>query len=135
MDITAKQIQDLWNNGGTIDRGDNHGPITLDDFEGLDIDTDDNGTPADDMWQVLADQVNSEPSGEAIAGSNAELTLQKLRLATRAANEAHQKAEDADAERDGLIRTALAQKAPVRAIQDASDRSRSRIYQIRDGRR
>ncbi|WP_282790905.1 hypothetical protein [Streptomyces sp. CC224B] len=127
MKVTAQQIRDLWKNGGSIDRGDDYTPVTLEDFEGLDIDTDDEGNPTEEMWQVLADQVNSELPG-AHAGPTAEGDLlDDIAAAARAIT-------DAEEHRDSLIRAAIG-RVPVTAIADAAGLTRARIYQIRDGRR
>ncbi|MFH9072701.1 hypothetical protein [Streptomyces alboflavus] len=127
MKVTAQQIKTLWATNGTIDRGDDLPPVTLEDFEGLDIDTDDDGTPTEDMWQVLADQVNSEIP-DAHPGPTAEGDLlDDIATAARAIT-------NAEEHRDSLIRAAIG-RVPVTAIANAAELTRARIYQIRDGRR
>lgn len=128
MKVTAQQIKNLWTDGAVIDRGDDYAPVTLDDFDGMDIDTDDAGTPTDDMWQVLADQVNSETEGKVAAGSTHADTLQQI---TEAADRIVQDEDD----RDAMIRAAISDGIPVTAIANAAHLSRARIYQIRDRRR
>lgn len=57
--VTADQVRELWERGGRIER---HGmaAITQDDLGVLDVDTDDDGRPFDNQWQVIADQLNTE---------------------------------------------------------------------------
>ncbi|MFE9016713.1 hypothetical protein [Streptomyces cyaneofuscatus] len=128
MQVTVEQIKNLWANGGTINRGDDYAPVTLEDFEGLDFNTDDDGTPTEESWQVLADQVNSELPG-AHPGPTAEGDLlDEISNVAHAIREGEQR-------RDQLIRKAVAARISVTAIATHADLSRSRIYQIRDGRR
>lgn len=127
MNVTIAQIKNLWHNGGTIDRGDDYTPITQDDLGVLDIDTDDNGTPLDDQWQVIADQFNSNAVGEPTSSAQHE-ALDSIADVVKTLH-------DTEIERDDLIRQAIAAGAPVIAIAERADLSRSRIYQIRDGRR
>lgn len=127
MNVTIDQIKNLWHNGGTIDRGDDYAPITQDDLGALDIDTDDNGTPLDTEWQVIADQFNSNEAGEPTSSAQHE-TLDSIAAVVKTLH-------DAEIERDDLIRQAIAEGAPVIAIAARAELSRARIYQIRDGRR
>lgn len=57
-ETTAEQIQNLFDNGGQIDLP-NGDTLTHDGLvqyiDACDIDTDDNGRPTDDQWQILAD--------------------------------------------------------------------------------
>ncbi|WP_327135910.1 hypothetical protein OG311_38070 (plasmid) [Streptomyces sp. NBC_01343] len=127
MRVTVKQIKDLWHNGGIIDRGEDYPPLTQDDLGALDVDTDETGVPLDDMWEVLADQLNSNEPGE--PSNDAQRTTLEL------IEETVQRIHDAEIERDALIRQAIAERAPVIAIAERAGLSRARVYQIRDGRR
>ena len=129
MQITAEQVRDLWNNGGRIDRGDDLSPVTQDDLSALigAIDTDDQGNPLDTEWEILADQLNSDEPGEPASGE------QERMLAAVA--DAAAVVRDAEGERNERIRSAIAARVPIIAIGKKANLSRSRIYQIRDGRR
>jgi len=129
--ITAEQVRALWmdpNPAARIDRGDDYEIVTQDDLGALasELDTDDDGVPLDDQWQVLADQLNTARPGEA-SSSAGEQTLQHLR-------DARAKRESADAEFYAAIRDAMvAKRAPVTAMAKAAGYSRARMYQIKDG--
>lgn len=128
--ITPDQVKNLWYHGGQIDRGDDYSPVTIDDLHGLDIDTDDDGTPTDDMWQVLADQLNSEQPGEVGGGPGGETynILQRTLIRLQAAQDTADELKD---ERDDLIRQALAERVPYKALEDLTGLSRGRLDQIR----
>lgn len=128
MLVTAQQIKNLWTNGGRIDRGDNYSPIILADFEGLDFDTDDDGTPTEESWQILADQLNSEVPGAHPGPTPRGDLLDEISAAAQAITEEEQR-------RDQLIRQAVTNRIAVTAIAEAAGLSRARVYQIRDGRR
>lgn len=133
--ITATQVRELWedpNPAATIDRGDDRAPVTKDDLGALasGLDTDDDGHPVADQWDVLADQLNSDAPGTSTAG---ELLLQQISDARRERDRVKKTADD---EFNTLIREAEASKlVPVTALAEAAGLSRARIYQIRDGRR
>ncbi|WP_282790906.1 hypothetical protein [Streptomyces sp. CC224B] len=60
MTVTAQQVQNLWDNGGTLDRGQGHEPVHQQELGEMgDIDVHDDGTLGPGMAQVLADQINS----------------------------------------------------------------------------
>lgn len=128
MQVTAQQIKNLWTNGGTIDRGDDYSPVSLADFEGLDFDTDDDGTPTEESWQVLADQLNSELPGAHPGPTARGDLLDEIAAAAAAITEEEQR-------RDQLIRQAIKDRIAVTVIAEAAELSRARVYQIRDGRR
>lgn len=135
--ITPEQIRTLWdspNPNATIDRGDDLEPVTKDDLGALAsaLDTDDEGHPLHDQWQILADQLNTNTLGEPTS-TTGHLLLQEI---SDARIERDRVKADADAEFNAIIRAAVASKrAPVTAIAAAAQLSRERIYQIRDGRR
>ena len=136
MNVTIEQIKNLWNNGGTIDRGDDYAPITQDDLGALDIDTDDNGTPLESEWQVIADQLNSEVEGVPSSSAGQDF----LQVVADARLERDKAKDAADKKFNDLIRSfMLTEKkdrpASVMAVAAAADMSRERMYQIRDGRR
>lgn len=127
MNITADQVRTLWTHGGTIRRGEDYAPITQDDLGALDIDTDDDGTPLPDQWDIIADQLNSAAPGEP-ANDAQHGILDAIEDIVR-------RIRDAELERDDIIRQAVAEGIPVISIAERADLSRARIYQIRDGRR
>ncbi|MEU0596228.1 hypothetical protein [Streptomyces ardesiacus] len=135
--VTAEQIRTLWNSPNpeaVIERGDDFEPVTKDDLGALAsyLDTDDEGYPLDDQWQVIADQLNGTTPGEPTSSAGHDL-LQRIRDARA---ERDRVKTEADNEFNAIIRAAVASgQAPVIAIAEAADMSRSRIYQIRDGRR
>lgn len=133
MNITADQVRNLWNNGGRIDRGDDHAPITQDDLSALidAVDTDDHGDPLDTEWEILADQLNGNEPGEPTSGQQHHLlaAVEDAAAATRDA------AKDRTEDRDERIRSAIAAGVPVITIAKRAGLSRARVYQIRDGRR
>jgi hypothetical protein len=58
MNITADQIEDLYNHGGELElpNGDTLTRDALTQYiDACDIDTDDDGTPLDSQWEILAD--------------------------------------------------------------------------------
>ncbi|MFJ3699557.1 hypothetical protein ACIPW9_36445 [Streptomyces sp. NPDC090052] len=124
MEITADQIEDLFTSGGTIDLPNGE---TLDRDElrtyidATDIDTDDNGTPLDSQWQMLAD----------ILGAPDPSNVSELVEITAAAN----RIIAAEQARDEKIRAALTAGHSAIAVGHAANLSRGRIYQIRDRRR
>ncbi|MFF8747814.1 hypothetical protein [Streptomyces californicus] len=132
--VTAEQIIGLWkepNLSAVIDRGDDFEPVTKDDLAVL-IETDDEGRPLDDQWEIIADQLNSVVPGEptSTAGHNVLAEIRDARI------ERDRVKKEADDEFNALIREAVvSKKTPVAAIADAAQMSRARIYQIRDGRR
>lgn len=123
-EIAAEQIENLFDNGGQIQlpSGDTLTRDSLVQYiDACDIDTDDNGRPADDQWQILADVLGApDPSN---VGELVEVTAAANRITK------------AERDRDDKIRAAIAAGHSVIAIADAADLSRARIYQIRDGRR
>ena len=135
--ITTEQVRDLWdapNPAAMIDRGGDYEPVTKEDLGVLasDLDTDDDGYPLPGQWEVLADQLNSNPPGEPTSTSGATLLQQ---IADARGNRDQVKAR-ADAEFNDLIRAGVAsKKAPVAAIAAAAGLSPARVYQIRDRRR
>ena len=135
--VTTQQIRALWddpNPNAVIDRGDHFEPVTKDDLGTLasDLDTDDEGYPLDDQWKIIVDQVNSEASGRGGLAGGLDL-LDEIRDARIERDRIKDQADD---KFNALIRAAIAsKKAPVIAIANAADMSRTRIYQIRDGRR
>ncbi|MFJ3762954.1 hypothetical protein [Streptomyces sp. NPDC090080] len=135
--VTVEQVRTLWdspNPRAVIERGDDFEPVTKDDLAVLvpALDTDDDGYPLDDQWEVLVDQLNSETPGVPTSTAGDDL-LQEIRDARI---ERDRVKSQADNEFNALIRAAVAsRKASVIAIADAADMTRSRIYQIRDGRR
>lgn len=131
--ITAEQVRALWNDpAAVIDRGDGYELVTQDDLGVFDIDTDDDGIPLADQWQVIADQLNSTPSGKPTSTAG-HVLLQQI---VDARTERDRVKREADEQFNAVIRAAVASgKVPVVAIAEAADLSRGRIYQIRDGRR
>ncbi|MET9930399.1 MULTISPECIES: hypothetical protein [unclassified Streptomyces] len=135
--VTPEQIRALWDDPNphtVIERGDDLAPVTQDDLSALasGLDTDDEGYPLDDQWEVLASHLNSEIPGVP-ASTAGETLLQEIR---EARTERDRVKTEADAEFNALIRAAVeSRKVPVIAIAEAADMTRSRIYQIRDGRR
>lgn len=131
--ITPDQARELWDNpnpAATIDRGDNYAPVTKDDLEALasDLDTDEDGYPLADQWDVLAEQLNSDPLDEP-----------RDTLLDEIADASHRRDRvkaEADASFNEVIRAAVASKrVAVTAIAASAGLSRERIYQIRDARR
>lgn len=135
--VTTDQVRALWSDpspNAHIDRGDDYQPVTKADLGALSsgIDTDDDGYPLDDQWEVLADQLNGETPGEPTSTAGDDL-LQQIADARTRRDRAKSTADD---EFNSAIRAAVASKsAPITAIAAAADLSRERIYQIRDGRR
>lgn len=127
MDITADQVRNLWHNGGTIDRGDEYDVLRQADVFALvengDVDTEDDGTPTEEMWQVLAD---------ALSFADTDHPRERALIAIE---DAAARLANAEGERDDAIRKALTEGASVIAIASAAGLSRARIYQIRDRRR
>lgn len=138
--ITADQIRELWddpNENAVIDRGDDYAPVPKADLGALasEIDTDDEGRPLDDQWDVLADQLNSWAPGEPTNTQTADV-LQEIIDARRRLDQAQAADADAATEFNNIIRAAVRdRKAAVTAIAAAAGLSRERIYQIRDRRR
>jgi hypothetical protein len=124
MDITAEHIKDLFNHGGSLELADGD-TFTRDDLityiGACDIDTDADGTPLDDQWQLLADVLGSPDPSDTSALTDVIATAHRLSLAETA--------------RDDAIRAAIAAGYPVIGIANAARLSRARIYQIRDHRR
>lgn len=124
MNITADHIADLFDNGGELELP-NGDTLTHDDLvqyiDACDIDTDDNGRPLDDQWQILAD----------VLGAPDPANMPELADVAAAASRIGQ----AEETRDKAIRAALDAGHSVVSIANAADLSRARIYQIRDGRR
>lgn len=124
MEITAETIEDLYNRGGSLELADGD-TFTRDDLityiGAFDIDTDDNGTPLADQWQLLADVLEAPDPGNTIGLTDVIATAHKLSLAETA--------------RDEAIRAAITAGYPVIGIANAARLSRARIYQIRDHRR
>lgn len=135
--VTADQIIDLWeapNLSAVIDRGADFEPVTKGDLAALAalVETDDEGRPLADQWELLADQLNSAVPGEPTSTAGHDV-LEEIRTARKERDRVKAEADDAF---NGLIRAAVtSKKAPVAAIAEAADMSRARIYQIRDGRR
>lgn len=125
MSITAEQIENLFNNrGGNLELADGD-TFTRDDLvqfiDACDIDTDDDGTPLEGQWQLLAEVLGApDPSNtsELVAVTAASY---RLRVAEK--------------ERDESIRIAIEAGHSVIGIANSAGLSRSRVYQIRDGRR
>ncbi|MCO8308787.1 hypothetical protein [Streptomyces sp. RKCA744] len=135
--VTAEQIRILWNSPNpeaVIERGSDFEPVTKGDLGALasELDTDDDGYPLDDQWQVIADQLNGNTPGEPASSAGQDL----LRQIREARAERDRVKDGADDKFNAIIRAAVAsRKAPVTSIAEAAEMSRSRIYQIRDGRR
>ncbi|MFE1361297.1 hypothetical protein [Streptomyces harbinensis] len=135
--VTAEQIRTLWdspNPNAALDRGAHFEPLTKDDLGALasEVDTDDDGYPLDNQWQLLADQINGNEPGEPTSTAGDDL-LQEI---SEARAERDRVKTAADDQFNELLRAAVASKrAPVTAIASAAKLSRERIYQIRDGRR
>jgi hypothetical protein len=131
--VTAEQVRTLWddpNPNASIDRGDEYEPVTQDTLGVLasGLDTDDDGYPLEDQWEVLADQLNTAAAGEPTS-TQGETLLHEI-------EDARLRRAEADEQFYAAIREAVASKlAPVTAIAAAAGLSRERIYQIRDGRR
>lgn len=127
MNITANEIEDLWNHGGTLDRGDDYNPLTREDVAALvengEIDTDDDGVPLNHEWQTLAEALSFESHDS------------PRERALIAVEDAAARLARAEGERNEAIRKALKANAAVMSIASAAGLSRARIYQIRDGRR
>ena len=122
--ITAEQIESLYNDGGQLElpNGDTLTRDELVQYVGAcDIDTDDDGTPLDDQWQILAD----------VLGAPDPANVSELVDVTAAAS----RIGKAEAARDKAIRRALDAGHSAIAVANAAGLSRARIYQIRDGRR
>ncbi|MGI5397830.1 hypothetical protein [Streptomyces sp. CA-251251] len=128
MNITIEQIRDLFH-GRTneIDRGDEYDVIKREDVLALvdngDLDTDQDGTPLDDQWEILAEALSDAPAD----GPRDRALI--------AVEDAARDLQNAERERDETIRAAIKAGASVISIAAAADLSRARIYQIRDGRR
>jgi hypothetical protein len=124
MDITADRIKDLFNHGGSLELSDGD-TFTRDDLityiGACDIDTDVNGTPLDDQWELIADVLGAPNPSDTSALTDVIAAAHKLTLAETA--------------RDDAIRAAIAAGYPVIGIANAARLSRARIYQIRDHRR
>ena len=133
MSVTAAALRDLWDNpdpDAVIDRGDDYAPVTKGALGALasGIDTDDEGYPLDDQWELLADQLTGDVPGEPTDSAGQDI-LQEITSARLARDQA----EDQFGE---LLRSAMAaRRAPVTAMAQAAGLSRERLYQIRDGRR
>lgn len=125
MDISAEQIENLFNNrGGSLDLA-NGDVFTRDDLvqyiDACDIDTDENGTPLDDQWQLLAEVLGApDPSN-----------MSELTAVTSAAHQL----KLAEQKRDEAIRAAINAGHSAINIANCAGLSRARIYQIRDRRR
>ncbi|MFE3059109.1 hypothetical protein [Nocardia sp. NPDC059239] len=134
MSITIEQLQNLWNNANPnaiIDRGDD-APVTKDDLAALaaGVDTDDNGTPEPDQWQILADQLNDTDTAAT------DPWLDQIADVTTRRTAARDAADAADEVFNAVIRAAAQSKrVGITAIAAAAGISRERVYQIRDGRR
>ncbi|MFE1272056.1 hypothetical protein [Streptomyces sp. NPDC058758] len=125
MNITAEQIEDLFHNrGSSLELADGD-TFTRDDLvtyiDACDIDTDDDGTPLDDQWQLLADVLGAPDPSNTNELANVTATAHQLKLAEQ--------------KRDDAIRAAINAGHSVIGIANAAGLSRARIYQIRDGRR
>jgi hypothetical protein len=137
--ITSDQVRALWddpNPAAVIERGEDYTPVTKEDLGALasHIDTDDDGYPLNDQWEVLADQLNSGTPGEPTSSAGHDI-LQEITDARLRRDAA---IERAHAEFTDLIRSAMTTRkgeAPVTAMARAAQMSRERLYQIRDGRR
>ena len=99
-------------------------------------DTDENGTPTDEMWEVLADQLN-DTAGQ--LDDPQERALDHLRETMAARDAEHERAAAIIAAADGEIRAdvlaCIDAHIPVPTIGEVLGVTRARIYQIRDGRR
>ncbi|MEU6664281.1 hypothetical protein [Streptomyces sp. NPDC046821] len=150
--VTAEQVKDLYYEGHVteIDRGDGFSPVTIDDVTALmqssgitPDDTDEDGNPAEHMWEVLAESLNTNELGRPTSDRQS-FALQEVAEARFALDEAERQIAalkeqlDVDAREERLreaIRAALSTKAPRQAIADEARLSIPRLYQIRDGRR
>lgn len=67
MAITADQVEDLYNGGTRLELS-NGATLTRDELvdyiRACDIDTDDDGTPLDSQWQILADVLDAPNPGD-----------------------------------------------------------------------
>lgn len=124
MHITAETIEDLYNNGTSIELP-NGNTLTRDELvqyiDACEIDTDTHGTPLDSQWQILAD----------VLGAPDPTDLGEIATIAAAAH----RITAAEQDRDAAIRRAITAGHQVTAIARAANLSRARIYQIRDGRR
>lgn len=134
--ITAEQVRELWDapaRSAAIDRGEDLAPVTKDDLAALadQVDTDDQGRPLADQWDVLADQLNSDDEAEPLTGPAADIlqAVEDARWARAAAEDAF----------NDVIRSAMLNrkttKVRIKDLEKAADLTRARLYQIRDGRR
>ena len=137
--VTPDQVRTLWNTCTPIDRGEDLAPVTRDDLTALmagDVDTDENGTPTDEMWEVLADQLNDTADQ---LDDPQERALDHLRETMAARDAEHERAAAIIAAADGEIRAdvlaCIDAHIPVPTIGEVLGVTRARIYQIRDGRR
>ncbi|SDT83445.1 hypothetical protein SAMN05216371_8276 [Streptomyces sp. TLI_053] len=139
VSITPEEVRELWDapaRTAVIDRGEDLAPVTKEDLAALadQVDTDDRGRPLADQWDVLADQLNTVEA-EPAAGPAADI-LQAVEDARRYRDKVK---ADADEEFNSLVRSAMLNrkvtKVKVAELEKAADLSRSRLYQIRDGRR
>ncbi|MFI2031836.1 hypothetical protein [Streptomyces buecherae] len=148
MDVTPEQVKDCWYRGTAIFRGDDYAPVEKTDLGALgDIDMEEapDGTwhPTEEMWEVMADQLNSETPSEVAGGSGLELMEELLdadidrdraeqgfgqrldaalatdglgdALTVESLAEAAQEVEDADTRRAGLIQAAGADRTIPRS--------------------
>ncbi|MFE4397919.1 MULTISPECIES: hypothetical protein [Streptomycetaceae] len=138
--ITAEQVRELWeaaDPAAVIDRGEDLAPVTKEDLAVLadQVDTDDEGRPLPDQWEVLADQLSAGAESELPTGPAADV-LQAVEDARRNRDRVKAAADD---EFNRLIRSAMLNrkdtKVRVKDLEKAADLSRARLYQIRDGRR
>lgn len=137
--ITADQIRTLYRTGAEIDRGEDYPPVTSDDIQALltgDVDTDEDGTPTEQMWEVLADHLNAT-ADELDHPQQANLGHLADEMAAR--DQLHAQAAQMIAQGDDRVRRAVIAcinaRVPVPTIAATLGVTRARVYQIRDGRR
>lgn len=137
VDVTREEIRYLFTPGAKpLDRGPRYTLITRADVEAVASSgdlyiPDDPSMIAASTLDILADQFNSEDPAELPEDRHAAAVDAVL----QARLHMEQVVEAAEAEFNEAIRSAIATGARVADIAVAADRTRSRIYQIRDGRR
>ncbi|WP_239404680.1 hypothetical protein [Frankia sp. Cj3] len=137
--VTPDQLRTLWTGPavGRIDRGPDLPPVTQDDLATLasGVNTDHDGLPLPDQWEVLADHLNGAKAGSTDGSWRQEEALEEVEKATRAARQAARSLDREAQHQHAAIRTAVACGVPVSRAAQAAGLTAARVYQIRDGRR